>query len=153
LLLRSGEALEAFKLASFSVTVDTWSPATSTFNRAVSNPMSAEVVDSNYDNLGKTKEAPPIETLLVCTKAPDTLNAIKPLQQRLNSNSVIVLLQNGVLGVHELLTMSYDAPFSGQLSPTFILGSTTHGVTKPDRFRIQHVGVGNTVFGTPEVRS
>lgn len=42
----------------------------------------------------------PIKYLLICTKAPDTLNALKQYQHRISPEADIVLLQNG-MGQHE----------------------------------------------------
>jgi hypothetical protein len=46
---------------------------------------------------------PPIDNLLVATKAHVTAGALASIQQRLHPLSCVVLLQNGALGVHDQL--------------------------------------------------
>lgn len=89
----------------------------------------------------------PIDVLLVTTKAQDTLTALKPLYPRLVSSSVLVLLQNGVLGVHDALQQALS-----HLNPQFILGSTTHGATRAQGL-VTHTGQGQTLFGSPQSSS
>ncbi|KAJ3322158.1 2-dehydropantoate 2-reductase (Ketopantoate reductase) (KPA reductase) (KPR) [Blyttiomyces sp. JEL0837] len=99
------------------------------------------------------EDANPIQALLVCTKAHDTLNAIDPLMRtgRINDETVVVLLQNGVLAVKEALARRFPATSDGHSSawpsPIYCLGSTTHGVTRQAQFHIRHVGLGHTIMG------
>jgi len=81
----------------------------------------------------------PIQNLLVCTKAQQTLNAIRAIKPHLVSQPIIVLLQNG-MGVRELLAREVpDAIFLHAIS--------TEGAYQTQRFNVVHAGHGNTVLG------
>ncbi|KAI9636741.1 ketopantoate reductase PanE/ApbA C terminal-domain-containing protein [Dioszegia hungarica] len=68
-----------------------------------------------------------IDSLIVCLKTPDTLLGVQRLSPRLTSASVITLLQNG-MGVYDQLCQElFQDPMT---RPQFILGTTTHGVTR-----------------------
>ncbi|WWC91226.1 uncharacterized protein L201_006168 [Kwoniella dendrophila CBS 6074] len=70
----------------------------------------------------------PIKNLLVATKTIQTLDSIKPLieSKRLDENSTITLLQNG-MGVYQELI---DKLFTNEKKrPSFILGTTPHAVS------------------------
>ncbi|KNC99749.1 2-dehydropantoate 2-reductase [Spizellomyces punctatus DAOM BR117] len=103
---------------------------------------------STLDAEEPTPDGPPIENLIICTKAHDTLAALDPISPRLSSNSTILLLQNGVLGVYTSLRRSLSSPSTG--GPRILLGITTHGVTLTERFTAIHAGDGETSIGDPE---
>ncbi|KAI8911521.1 ketopantoate reductase PanE/ApbA C terminal-domain-containing protein [Gorgonomyces haynaldii] len=84
-----------------------------------------------------------IDTLIVTLRAPDTLSAISSLVERLD-NPLILLLQNGVLGVHEQL-QSYLLGRS--IKADWLLGLTTHGASH-ERHSIVHRGQGMTAIGS-----
>ncbi|KAJ3293517.1 2-dehydropantoate 2-reductase (Ketopantoate reductase) (KPA reductase) (KPR) [Borealophlyctis nickersoniae] len=95
-----------------------------------------------------------IETLLVSTKAHETQTALAPLLPRLirppsspSNPSVILLIQNGALGVYDHLLSTFPSPSEG--GPRFLLSMTTHGVTLRERFLASHAGKGVTVVGDP----
>jgi 2-dehydropantoate 2-reductase len=90
-----------------------------------------------------------IPALILATKANQALPALSALRSRLDARSVVVLLQNGVLGVHEQVCQDLF-PHPDQ-RPAFILGSTTHGAYRQagDPFSIVHAGLGTCVFGEP----
>ncbi|KAJ3073469.1 2-dehydropantoate 2-reductase (Ketopantoate reductase) (KPA reductase) (KPR) [Podochytrium sp. JEL0797] len=97
--------------------------------------------------------APPhISTLLVCTKAKDTRAALAPLfkSRTLTHDSTVVLLQNGVLAVHDEI-LHFLKTEQIESTPRFVLGSTTHGAFRDpqDPFHVNHVGYGDAVFGEP----
>jgi 2-dehydropantoate 2-reductase len=120
--------------------------------------------------VGGRKE-PLIENLLVTTQAPQTAAALASVAHRLSRESVIVLLQNGVLAVYEELlggsggSGGTSASTTGRSHPTtaaaaaalrsqrpqFLLGSTTHGATRRAPFDVAwHEG--SAVFGRPLAR-
>lgn len=85
----------------------------------------------------------PINTLIVCTKAYDGLDAIKSLVPRLSKTSNIVLLSNGCLKLHDEIKGLF--PSSG---PTIYCGMTSHGVVRNDHdSTIIHTGFGETRIG------
>ncbi|KAI8924275.1 ketopantoate reductase PanE/ApbA C terminal-domain-containing protein [Entophlyctis helioformis] len=95
-----------------------------------------------------TQRSEPISTLIVTTRAHQTWPALLPLIPRLSSRPTILLLQNGVLGT--LRTVQERLPsIRPDIQPTFLLGLTTHGVTRSagNPFQVQHVGFGHTVIG------
>ncbi|KAK4683909.1 hypothetical protein P7C73_g6301, partial [Tremellales sp. Uapishka_1] len=73
-----------------------------------------------------TLDTSPIHSLLVTLKAPSTLSALSALKPRIQPNSVITLLQNGMGVYEELCTKLWPDPMD---RPLFILGTTTHGVS------------------------
>ncbi|KAJ3150110.1 hypothetical protein HDU86_006734 [Geranomyces michiganensis] len=92
-----------------------------------------------------SSSASTITTLLVCTKAQDTLPAIRSIRSRLAPNASVVLLQNGVLGVMDELSAAAD------IGPLRVFAaSTTHGVWLRDRFSPVWAGEGETLVGGPD---
>lgn len=69
----------------------------------------------------------PIHSLIVALKCPATLQALAALKPRLSPSSVITLIQNGMGVYDELCEKLWPDP---TLRPQFILGTTTHGVTR-----------------------
>jgi 2-dehydropantoate 2-reductase len=82
--------------------------------------------------------------LLVCTKAQQTLDAIKTIRSRLAPNAVIVLLQNG-MGVRELLQR--DLSINGLNDVVILHALSTEGAFRTGRFHVTHAGLGETVIG------
>lgn len=68
----------------------------------------------------------PIRSLVVCLKTPATLSALSKLKHRLQPDSVVALLQNGMGVYDELCAKIWPEPAT---RPFFLLGTTTHGVT------------------------
>jgi 2-dehydropantoate 2-reductase len=90
-----------------------------------------------------------IHQLIVTTKANHAVQALSAIKHRLSQDSVVVLLQNGVLGVYqEALQSVFPDP---DLRPAFLLGSTTHGAYSIAHFHVVHAspGSGSCVFGLP----
>ncbi|KAK9482934.1 ketopantoate reductase PanE/ApbA C terminal-domain-containing protein [Lipomyces starkeyi] len=86
-----------------------------------------------------------IYNLIVCTKAHDTLDAIKNLRDRrtIDAKANIVLLQNG-LGLVEDIKALWPLP---EYRPNIIVGINTHGCSpglKP--FSILHRGIGSIQY-------
>jgi 2-dehydropantoate 2-reductase len=102
--------------------------------------------DASVDNiavpaLSVTQLHKPLQKILICTKAQQTLAAISSIQDKINANALIILLQNG-MGVREQLA---------ELLPqaTFLHALTTEGVFQTKRFHLVHAGLGSTVIGVP----
>jgi len=81
----------------------------------------------------------PIEHLLVATKSYDTLAALEALRPRLNANSRLYLMQNG-LGSQHAVAQAF--PELAILAVT-----TTEGAYRQGRFDITHAGRGTTWVG------
>ncbi|GAA5866688.1 hypothetical protein JCM8547_002724 [Rhodosporidiobolus lusitaniae] len=110
----------------------------------------------------------PIQTLVVTTKAPQTLPALRHLLPRLSSRSTIVLCHNG-MGVLEGLLAKYwpddrseeierEEAESGGIGgpgrwaatggrPSFICATTTHGAWRKRAGHFVHAGIGDVKFG------
>ncbi|CBL44406.1 2-dehydropantoate 2-reductase (Ketopantoate reductase) [gamma proteobacterium HdN1] len=81
----------------------------------------------------------PIQRLLLTTKAQQSLAAMDAIQKRLQPDSIVVVLQNG-MGIHELLRQHYP-------SLKIVAGSTTEGANRITHEHIRHAGVGTTWLG------
>jgi len=81
----------------------------------------------------------PIKHLLICTKAPDTLDAIQAYQHRICSNAHILLLQNG-MGQHEAVQALFP-------NANIWAGITTAGAWRSDPFTLHCVSQGTTEIG------
>jgi 2-dehydropantoate 2-reductase len=91
-----------------------------------------------------------IESIFVALKAHHTVKALTALRPRLNANSTIVLLNNG-MGIHDELVS--DVFLNPTQCPHFILASNTHGAFVKDPYRIIHAGMGSIEFGiAPDVQ-
>lgn len=100
-----------------------------------------EETSSREDAGGGTET---IESLLVTTKAHQTLPALRRLLPRISGNSTIVLLQNG-MGVYELLV--HEVFRNPDQRPHFILASNTHGAFLKGFYNVVHAGIGAIQFG------
>lgn len=80
-----------------------------------------------------------IEHLLVCTKAPDTYEALRAIGHNLCSNADILLLQNG-MGQHELAQRLFP-------SARIWAGITTAGAWRSEAHRINCIAPGTTEIG------
>ena len=80
-----------------------------------------------------------ISRLIVCTKAQDALTAIKEVAHRLNKESRILLLQNG-MGSQQAIAKAF--PELG-----IWVGSVTDGAYLKSPFHVCHAGVGQTSIG------
>ncbi|GAA5986564.1 hypothetical protein JCM10908_003800 [Rhodotorula pacifica] len=111
----------------------------------------------------------PIQTLVVTTKTPATVPAIRHLLPRLSSRSTIVLCQNG-MGVLEALLEKYwpedrseeieqalsesgygreawAQAAAGGGRPSFVCATTTHGAWRKGASHFVHAGMGDLKFG------
>jgi 2-dehydropantoate 2-reductase len=86
-------------------------------------------------------EIGPVDLVLLCVKAPDTLNAARSASALLGRDTPVLTLQNG-LGNLEAIEEA--------LGPGRALGGTTSmGATVLSLNRIRHAGWGETVLGEP----
>lgn len=113
----------------------------------------------------------PIETLIVTTKAPQTLPALRHILPRLSSRSTIVLCQNGMGTLEGLLEKYWPEDRSDEIEreretnggglgsedrwrvgtgggrPSFICATTTHGAWRKGGGHFVHAGMGDIKFG------
>lgn len=102
--------------------VEIWSPNTH-FDRKGKGKAITPISDADLD----TEPNGPIHSLIVALKCPATLAAMSALKPRLSPSSVITLIQNGMGVYDELCDKLWPDPST---RPQFILGTTTHGVTR-----------------------
>ncbi|ORX60783.1 ApbA-domain-containing protein [Piromyces finnis] len=92
-----------------------------------------------------------IKILLITTKSPDTLEAIKTIESSLHSECTIILMQNGVLGTYSLLTeyfLTKNKHLNSPL-PRILVGTTSNGSYRISPLNIVHAGKGTTYIGEP----
>jgi 2-dehydropantoate 2-reductase len=82
------------------------------------------------------------ELILVQVKAYDTLAALTPFRGRLNAETFVLSLQNGLSNLEQ---MREAVPGHDRL----LLGTTAHGATMLGPGRIRHAGKGMTMIGDP----
>jgi 2-dehydropantoate 2-reductase len=104
----------------------------------------ADAVSELGDVMVKRKRLPPLECLVVTTKAPGTMHLIQRYQDRITNRTTIVLLQNG-MGVYERLVREvFRDP---RKRPHFILTTNTHGAWLKTTGLAVHAGHGEIEFG------
>lgn len=88
-----------------------------------------------------------IKYLLVCVKTFDTLKSLQPILNKLNENSKVLLIQNGMGVVDELLTKVWPEP-KGR--PQLYMGVIGHGVwqekDKSHTYDYNHAGYSSMKF-------
>jgi 2-dehydropantoate 2-reductase len=88
----------------------------------------------------------PISSLIVCSKAPYVLQAISSVKHRLNKDSVVCFLQNGMGVIDQVNTHVFPDPES---RPHYIIGINSHGMHAPpnSRFTTVHAAFGTISLG------
>lgn len=85
-----------------------------------------------------------INNLIVCTKAHQTISALREVAYRIRPSSTIVLLQNGMGLLSEIERKIWP---NARLRPNIIIAINTHGVAKTDTLGIvRQNGVGSIKF-------
>lgn len=85
-----------------------------------------------------------IYSLIVTVKGPTTRQALLSIKHRLNSDSTICLIQNGMGQVDELNKYIFTDP---KTRPTYMLGIISHGAHMASDFTVIHAGSGTTALG------
>ena len=85
-----------------------------------------------------------VENLVVCVKTTQTVNALRPLKERLTAESTILFLQNGSGMIEEVNEHLFTDP---ETRPNYITGVISHGVSMDAPFDIMHTGVASTSVG------
>jgi len=110
---------------------------------AANTPLEA-LVDPNT---GATPLPPPqrrIASLIITTKAHQTIAALRPISERLTRDSTILILQNGMGVLEEIKTEIFPDPAS---RPNFVLGITSHGIYPEGPFVLMQKGMGTISLG------
>jgi 2-dehydropantoate 2-reductase len=85
-----------------------------------------------------------IYSLIVTVKGPATRVALLAIKHRLNADSTICLVQNGMGQVDELNKYVFRDP---ETRPTYMLGIISHGAHMASEFTVIHAGSGTTALG------
>ncbi|KAI9675005.1 MAG: hypothetical protein M1817_001411 [Caeruleum heppii] len=80
-----------------------------------------------------------ISRLIVTTGARQCQSFLRPLQHRLNRDSTILFLCDGMGFIEELIQKLFSRP---ETRPTFMIGLNTHGVESRGDFHIGHLTLG-----------
>ena len=91
----------------------------------------------------------PIQNLILSTKAPDAVDALRSIQHRLMDHPRIIILCNGALALRDQVQ---DYLQQEQIPHTLTLASTSHGVYRDDdddddddeMYHVVHAGIGKT---------
>jgi 2-dehydropantoate 2-reductase len=88
----------------------------------------------------------PIRSLIICSKASSVLQGISSVKHRLDRNSVILFLQNGMGIVEEVSKEIFPDPAT---RPHYMLGINSHGVNNAsgEQFTTAHAGFGTILLG------
>jgi 2-dehydropantoate 2-reductase len=105
-------------------------------SRPVTNPLVPEEILGT----GETY----IYSLIVTVKGPATRVALLAVKHRLNADSTICLIQNGMGQVDELNKYVFTDP---ETRPTYMLGIISHGAHMASEFTVIHAGSGTTALG------
>lgn len=85
-----------------------------------------------------------IYTLIVAVKGPRTVEALRSVKHRVNAQTTICLMQNGMGQIDELNREVFPDP---ETRPTYMLGIVSHGAHMSGMFTIIHAGFGTTALG------
>jgi len=85
-----------------------------------------------------------IYSLIVTVKGPATVAALRSVKHRVNAQTTICLVQNGLGQVDELNREVFTDP---QTRPTYMLGIISHGAHLAGSFTVIHAGFGTVALG------
>ncbi|OLL23087.1 putative 2-dehydropantoate 2-reductase, partial [Neolecta irregularis DAH-3] len=85
-----------------------------------------------------------ISNCIVTTKACDATSALSYVHQRMNRDSTLVLLQNGMGILEQMQRSLFPDPTR---RPNILLGVNTHGCFSEKPFSVVHAGVGTILLG------
>ena len=103
-----------------------------------------ELTGPEYRNLGRREMYKPIQNLIVAVKSPQTVAALSVVAHRLNRQSTIVFLQNG-MGIMEEINDNVFPDIDTR--PNYMLGILSHGLYEVSTFKTVHAGIGTTALG------
>ncbi|KAF2034517.1 hypothetical protein EK21DRAFT_108130 [Setomelanomma holmii] len=116
------------------------------------NASSAVSVESTSTGEGKPQEilegesTEPIRSLIICSKAPYVLQGLSSVKHRLDKDSVILFLQNGMGVAEEVSREIFPDPAT---RPHYMLGINSHGLNngRAEAFTTTHAGFGTISVG------
>jgi 2-dehydropantoate 2-reductase len=116
------------------------------------NASSAVPIETDNVSRGSRQEAlagestEPISSLIICSKASFVLQGLSSIKHRLNRNSVILFLQNGMGIAEEVSREIFPDP---ETRPFYMLGINSHGVNNAsgEKFTTTHAGFGTISVG------
>jgi 2-dehydropantoate 2-reductase len=125
--------------------IPSWSEKnkTSAAKQSISGMTARQEAEELLTNSAEDDE--PIESLIVCVKAPVTALALGSVHHRLTPNSTVLFLQNGMGTIEEVNEKIFPDP---EQRPHYMLGIISHGLAqRKDHFHVTHTGVGTTILG------
>lgn len=116
------------------------------------NPTSGTSLEDRTTGDGTTQQilegesTEPIRSLIVCSKAPFVLQAVSSVKHRLDKDSVILFLQNGMGTAEEVNREIFPDPAQ---RPYYMLGINSHGLNnaRGESFTTTHAGFGTISLG------
>ncbi|KAF2794799.1 2-dehydropantoate 2-reductase-like protein [Melanomma pulvis-pyrius CBS 109.77] len=90
------------------------------------------------------KERGQIQNLILATKTYSTVQALRPLKDRLGSESTVLFLQNGIGTIDEVTSQVFPQTSS---RPNYLAGIINHGIYTTSQFSSVHAGIANAVIG------
>ncbi|KAI9049398.1 hypothetical protein LZ554_006432 [Drepanopeziza brunnea f. sp. 'monogermtubi'] len=85
-----------------------------------------------------------IKNLIITTKAPHTVSALRPIAHRLNAQSTLLFAQNGMGALEEVNETYFPDPST---RPRYLAAVTSHGVYSRGPFHSVHAGLANITIG------
>ncbi|KAE8448288.1 hypothetical protein EG329_009719 [Mollisiaceae sp. DMI_Dod_QoI] len=107
-------------------------------------PSSSSGYDIEVLDASSTEKAKPIQYLIIATKAPKTVEALKLIAHRLNYKSTIFFTQNGLGTIEDVTKEYFNEP---KILPSYLAAVTSHGVYSTGPFRSVLAGLANVTIG------
>jgi 2-dehydropantoate 2-reductase len=85
-----------------------------------------------------------IYTMIVTTKGPATVGAMRSVKHRVDARTTICFMQNGLGQIDELNRQVFTDPAT---RPAYMLGIVSHGCYMSGRFTVIHAGFGTVALG------
>lgn len=85
-----------------------------------------------------------IYSLIVTVKGPATVSALRSVKHRVNAESTICFMQNGLGQIDELNREVFSDPTT---RPTYIQGIVSHGAYMSEAYTVVHAGHGTIALG------
>lgn len=85
-----------------------------------------------------------IYNLIVTVKGPSTVGALRSIRHRVDANSTICFMQNGLGQIDLLNSQVFTDP---KTRPTYMIGIVSHGAYMSGEFAVVHAGFGSIALG------
>jgi 2-dehydropantoate 2-reductase len=115
-------------------------------NASSAVPIEGTSVDGAPQQALSGESTEPITSLIICSKASYVLQGLSSVKHRLNKDSVILFLQNGMGIAEEVSKEIFPDPAT---RPHYMLGINSHGLNNAsgDKFTVTHAGFGTISLG------